>query len=422
MGQNYFVMEKPNNNQNNDSKLSKLNETVSNQSINHDKSTIEGYLKSNYMFRYNLFTSAIEYKAIGDKKYRVMKDYNLNSLVRELKFNKFKIGRDGLDNLFKSNFTPEHHPLKEYLTTLPKWNKQTDHISLLAKSIKTDNDEFFADALKRWLVALVATGLQDDIVNQSMIILSGGQGIGKSTFIRNLLPDDLKEYHYSGMINPNSKDTLIQLSECLIIDLDELSNLTRKGNNEVKELITKSKIKVRRPYARIPENLVRRASFIGSINEHEFLTDLTGNRRYLCFKVKSIDNDTLVNHAGIFSQALSLYRSGFKFYFDGAEIKKINERNENFRAKTPIEELIMEYYKPSKDKSKAELYLSSTEILKRLNQNSNIPFTNTNSIQLGKILINLGFERHKRDGVYKYALDINRHNCTEQQESLKIAR
>jgi predicted P-loop ATPase len=252
-----------------------------------------------------------------------------------------------------------------------------------------------------------------------MIIFSGGQGIGKSTFIRNLLPKSLRDYTRSGMIYPNSKDTLIFMSECLIIDLDELANLTKKQNNDMKELITKSKVKLRRAYGRINENLVRRASFIGSLNDDKFLTDLTGNRRFLCFKVDEIDYESPINYEGVYSQAYNLYKSGFKYYFDKEEIQKINARNEKFRTISPIEELITSKYMPAKDIYKAELYLNASELLTRLNTEHGIQVSNTSNIQLGKVLTMLDFQTIKKGGISKYAIDKIKTNPDDNELNLK---
>lgn len=404
--------------------LSKTIETAYNNStdfniIEKSKNSIEAYLLRKYRFRYNTYTGSIEHKRVSEKVFKELKDYELMSYLRELKSNDFKIQISTLHNLLQSDFSPKHDPLMEYLKSLPDWDKKTDYISELASKLKTDDDEFFNTAFKRWFVAMIACGINEQIHNQAMIIMTGGQGIGKSTFIRNLLPPELQNYIYSGMIHTNSKDTLIQLSENLIIDLDELSNLTRKSNSELKEIITKSRVKLRRAYGRMTENLTRRASFIGSINEEEFLTDLTGNRRYLSFKVISIDYKSPVNYSGVYSQAFSLFKEGFKFYFDKEDIDYINERNEIFRRKSPIEETLLKTYKPAKIASKAHFYLSTTELLVEMATNTKMQMTDTNFIQLGKIMTKLGFQRVKKKGSYKYAIDL----VTEEREtsSLKIA-
>ncbi|MCK0134913.1 VapE domain-containing protein [Arenibacter sp. S6351L] len=369
------------------------------------KAQLEEFLRRNFNFRYNLFTSSIEYGKSAEKKFEVLNDYKLNSILRELKGNGVNTSREGLYNILNSDFTAIFHPLKDFVKDLPKWDGKTDHIGELTSRISTDDDVFFKDAFKRWFVAMVACGLHDDIVNQTAIVFSGEQGIGKSTFIRNLLPLELRSYSYSGMINPNSKDTLIQLSECLIIDMDELSNLTKKGNNELKELITKARIKVRRPYARIDENLPRRASFVGSVNDEEFLTDTTGNRRYLCFRVSKINYYGNINYKGLYSQAVALFDQGFKYYFDGEEIELLNMRNESFRQRSFIEDIVIENFQPSINNKRADHYLNSGEFLVLLKQKFGVNMDNTNNIQLGKTLNKLGFEKVKREGRRVYAID-----------------
>ncbi len=383
------------------------NKANSNTVSNMDsKASLEGYLKSKYNFRYNIFTNGIEFKLKSHKAYKEMKDFDLHSLVRELKVNKYNIGKGRLDDLFKSDFSFVYHPLKEYLKSLPKWDEKTDYISELASKVKTHDNEFFAEAFKRWFVAMVGSGIDELSFNHSMIIFSGKQGIGKSTFIRNLLPPHLRNYSYSGMINPRSRDTLVYLSECLIIDLDELSSLQKRHQEEVKELITKSKIKLRRAFGRMHENLVRRASFIGSLNNDKFLTDLTGNRRFLCFLVDEFDYNSVINYKGVYSQAYALYKSEFKYYFDKEEIQEINARNEKFRTISPIEEIIKSRYVPAKDKYKAELYLNASELLSWLNTEHGIQVSNTSNIQLGKVLKMLDYQTVKKNGgISKYAID-----------------
>lgn len=376
---------------------SNLNETP--------KLPMETYLKDKYEFRYNIYTNGVEFKLKSKESFKEMTDFDLNSLVRELKANKYKISKGSLDDNLKSNFSKRHNPLKDYINSLPKWDEKIDHISELASRIKTDDNEFFTNAFKRWFVAMVSSGIDESIFNHTMLIFSGNQGIGKSTFIRNLLPPALRNYSYSGNINPNSRDTLVYLSECLIIDLDELSNLTRKQNNDVKELITKSKIKLRRAFGRMHENLVRRASFIGSLNDDKFLTDLTGNRRFLCFKVNEINYRSSINYEGIYSQAFALYNSNFKYYYDKEEINEINARNEKFRTVSPIEEIIKSKYIPAKNKFKAELYMNASELLTWLNKDYSIQVSNTSNIQLGKVLKMLDYKTVKKKGILKYAID-----------------
>ena len=139
------------------------------------------------------------------------------------------------------------------------------------------------------MIAVVACALNPEISNHTVLVLQGKQGLGKSTWFRNLLPEALKSYAYPGELDPSNKDTMVYLSECLIINLDELASLNKGKESALKEVITKSEIKVRKVYRRNPESLIRRASFTGSVNDPQILTDTTGSRRFLIHEVEHID-------------------------------------------------------------------------------------------------------------------------------------
>ncbi|HFK5529524.1 TPA: VapE domain-containing protein [Elizabethkingia anophelis] len=366
-----------------------------------NKKTIEQYLKEKYNFRYNEVLGKVEYKELEATVYKPMGDYVLNSMCRALVNLDYNITSGKLLNLLESDFVQKYNPFKEYFNNLPKWDGK-DYIQEFSEMVNTDDPEFWKDALTRWLVAMVACSIEDKTTNQSVIVLSGGQGMGKSKFIRKILPPELCKYKYSGTINPDNKDTLIFLSERIIIDLDELGSLNRKDEKSMKELITKEDIQLRKPYGKVVENLPRRASFIGSVNDDEFLMDMTGNRRFLCFKVSKI-NDIKIDYAGLYSQVMHLYNSGFKHWFDGNEIDIINEKNERFRSKDPIEELILTEFQSCPENLNCK-FLTATEILKQLMDKHNIPMRSTNNIVIGKVMKRHGFRKVKKGDSYKYAV------------------
>ena len=135
----------------------------------------------------------------------------------------------------------------------------------------------------------MATVLDDRVSNHQVLVLSGAQGSGKTTFLQGLLPPSLPSYIYSGPIDPTSKDSLSLLAECFLINLDELDSLSRSKEAALKELITKDTIKYRRPYGTYHENYIRKASFTGSVNHESVLSDSSGSRRFLVHKTLSVD-------------------------------------------------------------------------------------------------------------------------------------
>jgi predicted P-loop ATPase len=269
--------------------------------------------------------------------------------------------------------------------------------------VDTTNNDLFQKTFKKWLVALVAGAVRPEVVNHTVLVFSGKQGVGKTTFMMNLIPIELKRYVFSGSINPTSKDSLVQLSECLLINMDELETMSKSQIGDLKELITKGSIRIRRAYGFHVENLTRRASFSGSVNDKEFLNDSTGNRRFLCHDIKSIDYKTSVPLNLVYAQAYSLFNSGFKYWFDGAEIDEITKHNEEFQSLTFEEELLLKFYDPIPE-NESKLFLSTTDIASNLAEHQKFFITNKFKNNLGKALSKHKFVRVKKNGRYVYAL------------------
>jgi predicted P-loop ATPase len=236
-----------------------------------------------------------------------------------------------------------------------------------------------------------------------VIVFSGKQGVGKTTWMENLVPGELKQYLFSGTINPNNKDTLIHLSECMLINLDELENLNRSEIGSLKELITKTHIRIRRAYGHNNETLPRCASFAGSVNTAQFLNDTTGSRRFLSFEVTDIKYDHKVSLNDVYSQALHLFKSGFRFWFNRDEIGAINQNNEQYQLRSPEEELLLTWFE-SCTKEQANAFLTASQILAKLADKAKINVSDSSVNKLGRALIKNNYLRFKSNGKLLYAL------------------
>jgi predicted P-loop ATPase len=364
---------------------------------------IENFLNKHYCFRKNVVTSRIEFKPIKASDFELLSDFKLNSIYRSMKLNRINTSIGELRAIINSDFIKEYDPFVTYFKNLPIWDGITDHISQLASLVETTNNDLFQKTFKKWLVALVASAYNPEIVNHTVLVFSGKQGVGKTTFMMNLIPIELKRYVFSGSINPTSKDSLVQLSECLLINMDELETMSKSQIGDLKELITKGSIRIRRAYGFHVENLTRRASFSGSVNDKEFLNDSTGNRRFLCHDVRSIDYKTNVQLDLVYSQAYSLMKSGFKYWFDGAEIDEITLHNEEFQSLTFEEELLLKFYEAIPE-NESKLFLSTTDIASNLAEHQKFSITNSFKLNLGRALAKNKFVRVKKNGRYVYAL------------------
>ncbi len=364
---------------------------------------LELFLSSKYVFRHNIVSGKLEFQYFGKKKWNVMNDFIENSMLRECLKGRIKTNLSSLRNLLYSDFCPLFNPFDDYFYNLPTYDEKTDYITELANTITTTKQDLWQQCFKKWLVAMVGCVLDDKVINHTVIVFSGKQGLGKTTWVEKLVPKQLKEYLFSGTINPNNKDTLVQLAECMLINLDELENLNRSEIGSLKEIITKTQIRMRKAYGHNNETMPRRASFAGSVNTAQFLNDSTGSRRFLCFELEGIkyQHDVDINMA--FSQALFLFKSGFRFWFDQEEIKSITENNEQYQLHSPEEELLLTWFSPC-ERNKANIFLNASQIAAKLAEKAKINITDGTINKLGKALKKHNFIRLKKNGIAVYAL------------------
>ncbi|OYY23303.1 MAG: hypothetical protein B7Y69_04695 [Sphingobacteriia bacterium 35-40-8] len=165
---------------------------------------VENYLSKLYDFRYNEVTSKVEGKSKTQTDYKHVTDYRINSLSRQMIKADIPCSVTLLRNVLQSDYTPMFNPFKQYFQMLPAYNG-TDYIHQLAETVSTTEDALWHMCFRKWIVAMVAGLLIDKIVNHTVIVFSGKQGVGKTTWILNLVPPQLTEYSFSGTINPGNK-------------------------------------------------------------------------------------------------------------------------------------------------------------------------------------------------------------------------
>jgi predicted P-loop ATPase len=191
---------------------------------------------------------------------------------------------------------------------------------------------------------MVASWMRDEVVNHTVLVLVGRQGIFKTTWLDKLIPPELRAYSsklpLSGQI---SKDDRLRLCENGMLNIDELDAMCGREMNIVKSLLTSTDVNERAAYGRLKERRVRLASFCASTNKREFLTDITGNRRWLPFEVESIQNPfhTIIPYERLYAQAKALVEEGiFSYWFDMEEMEVLEAHNEEFRALENEEQLL----------------------------------------------------------------------------------
>ena len=305
-----------------------------------------------------------------------------------------------LETVIGSGFVPDYHPFHRYLNRLPPWDGQ-NHILVLSGSVMvkggTEQQVLFYHYLRKWLVAMVASWLDAEVVNQTVLVFIGEQGLYKTTWFSHLLPPELRSYF---RIKVNSsrvgKDDLIAMSQYGLVCYEELDVMRPSEVNTMKSVVTMPSIDERRPYGHFTERMPHVASFCGTGNNVQFLNDTTGNRRWLPFEIEGImsPHDYPFDYDGIFSEAYALYRQGFRYWFSKAEEEVLKAHNKHFETPHPEQEAISRYFRLPQDNERGDFY-TATDILLAVGANPAVRLTVEN---IGSAMRALGFMPYRSHG------------------------
>jgi predicted P-loop ATPase len=352
---------------------------------------VENFIKKRYDVQYNEVSNEVEYKKKDEENYI---ELNSNNLFIELEHNRLKISQPNLEAILRSDIVTVYNPFTKYFSSLPAWSeKDPDYIELLANHVTAVDQVEFNYHLKKALVRTVACAINDKYYNKHAFILVGKkQHTGKTYFIQYLCPPELKDYiteNFSAL----DKDTQISLSANFMFNLDELAGLSKTDINALKAFFSKEYVKVRHPYGKKAMRSPRRASFFGSTNNMEFLTDGTGTVRWLCFEMVEIDfkysDEIDINK--VWAQAYNLYKSNFTYQLNAEDLKRNELRNKIHQKRTVEMELIQEIFYPGTEYDH-DFKLSATEIAVEIkSQYPNAPLSFNAAQIVGNALSILGF-------------------------------
>ena len=318
------------------------------------------YITENYL-DYN----RLRHDVIADKMqvrdetgWREMTKHDINSIVCHAaqEYDANITSREVMTAL-QSDLIPDVHPLREYVLSCGEWTEnQPDWIDIIARQVKVKpsgeeakgdkarGEELWRTCFKKWFVAMVASWMKDEVVNHQVLVLIGKQGIYKTTWLEHLIPPHLRAYACK-LANSNdlNKDERLRIAEFGLISLDEIDSMNNRELNQLKSVITATDVNERAAYAYTKERRVRLASFCASGNRRDFLTDITGNRRWLPFEVEEIQNPffTTLPYERMYAQAWALAQDPlFCYWFELDEIEVLEEHNQHFRDESNEEQLL----------------------------------------------------------------------------------
>ena len=300
------------------------------------------------------------------------------------------------------------------------WDGTTDHIDRLASTVHVTGctQELHNRFFKKWMVAMVAAWLDDGTTNHEILTYIGEQGKYKTSFMTHLLPPALDKYFAIKHFNHSmSKDDRLALTELALIDLEELDNMRPEAVNLLKAITTDPAINLRPVWERYALRRQHIASFCGTGNNPRFLTDLSGNRRWLPFMVDSIDSpwERTTDYDGIYAQAYALWQQGFRYWFDDEENAELEQHNRQFEEPNMEEELILTYLrKPYGDE--AGEFLTATRIIELVGMYVKCPLSPK---RVAFAMNRLGYRQRRVGGVRGYNVIILTGNDIKEQQRLK---
>tara|TARA_R110002124_G_scaffold274050_2_gene443746 strand:+ start:24636 stop:25871 length:1236 start_codon:yes stop_codon:yes gene_type:complete len=347
------------------------------------------FLMSKYDFKNNMVLNEVFAKEKEGKKYHPV---NPHTLYIECRQEGYRTSVAEINTFLSSDFIPKTNPFVNYFKQLrDTWSEVNhgDYIRKFTRYIQVQGQERFEIQFKKWLVRCVACCLRDDFFNkQALIFVQEQQNSGKTTLTRFLIPDQLKTYQAENI--SVDKDSLIALSQNFGIIQDELSTLSKTEINAQKTLMSKSQVKVRHPYDKKPKMEPRRASIWGSTNKAEFLTDVTGSVRWLCFTVREINWNYIkeIEIDRVWAQAYQLYLTNFHYEMTAKEIRENEIMNNQYKTISPEVELVQKFFSPG-SKEDHDKFMTATDICHQLalNISGNL---RVSPVEIGKALKLLG--------------------------------
>lgn len=204
------------------------------------------------------------------------------------------------------------HEVREWLDSLPEWDGQRRLWHFLALAFGAEANEYTGHIGTGWLVSAVARILQPGCKVDTMLVLEGGQGLGKSTAIRDLFGAG---WYLETSEPPGNKDFLVLLQGNWVVEIGEMQSFSKADITLVKQIITRRDDKFRAPYDRYGTAHPRQCIFVGTTNADTYLADPTGARRFLPVMCHAVDLDYIREHREqLWAEAVVEYRSGFQWW------------------------------------------------------------------------------------------------------------
>ncbi len=364
---------------------------------------LDEFMERRYEFRYNQLMGDLEYRQRDSIHFyfNVMDQRARNSVAMDALLEGLRVWDRDVNRYLTSNRVPLYNPVEEYLYGTGHWDGK-DRIRALADLVPCNN-QYWRELFYRWFLSMVAhwRGLDKMHANSTSPLLIGAQGYRKSTFCRILLPPELRFGYTDSLDFKSKRDAEMYLGRFLLINIDEFDQINPGQQGFLKHLLQKPVANLRKPYGSSIQEMRRYASFIGTSNHKDLLTDTSGSRRFVCIEVTApINTNVTINYRQLYAQAMHALQKGERYWFDDEDEAVLKETNREFEQISPVEQLFHCYFRLPETVEEGE-WMSPMQILEFLHsKNKEVKLTDGSVKHFGRILKKNNLEcMHTRKGV-----------------------
>lgn len=361
------------------------------------------YMQKKYTMRFNAVMGYTEMRVDGTTDRFVPVDERMrNTIAIDARLDGINVWDKDVKRYVESHFIPVFNPVSDFLNRVRGCWDGRNHIETLARFVQTDTPAW-PSWFHTWFLGMVAQwmGLNTTHGNSVAPLLISKQGFGKSTFCKQLLPPELQWGYNDNLLMGDKKGALLAMTQYLLINIDEFNSISQKVQEGfLKNVLQLVDVKVKRPYGRSAEVLPRMASFIGTANMSDVLTDPSGCRRFMAITLQSpIVLPRSLNYRQLYAQAVDELSQGRRHWFDDQETAAMMQQNEPYRHRHPIEAFFHECFAVPATASEGE-YLTAAHIFTSIKQRIGLQLPLHSLSHFGRVLANVpGLQsRHGRRG------------------------
>ena len=362
---------------------------------------VTAFLTSRYRFRFNVLTEETEVASVENNipdthlRYAKVDERWMNSLSLEAIETGIDCWDRDIQRFVRSRRISEYHPFTAYFEQLPEWDG-TDRVSALARRVS--DDPVWVNGFHRWMLGLSAQWMQLNPDNNransvAPLLVSSRQGLGKSTFCRLLMPDRLKSYYTESYDLSSPASAEAKLAAYGLINLDEFDQITMNQQGFLKHLLQKPVANLRKPYGTSVRELRRYASFIGTSNQKDLLTDPTGSRRFICIEVTDpIDTNVTIDYRQLYAQAMHLLYKNERYWLNDEDEAVLRQSNSEFEQISPLEHLFHCNFSSATNEKEGE-WMTAMDIFNYLQENTRDKLSINKINWFGRILRKLNIPK-----------------------------